>query len=279
MRRTLRSAALLTVLSALPTAAHAGWVSTWTNTAVKQNGDRLDPQNASMEISGGRVRLEQPNVITVIDYNNGQFTMINPTKQAFWSGTVDEYVRQMTQARTEKLQETIIHVNPTSKLKDRSKKNPVQYKPPTVDVAKLPPLSITKTAVTEKIAGYDTVKYEVRADGVLFQEIWVAPALDVSNDLNVDRYLALQRKMGTAMQGKSSGQYNALFFNDEYRKLIEKSFVLKVVSHHMGGGFERVATSMQQKDVPAGQFEVPDAYRKVNLVDVMEEPKEQPKGS
>jgi hypothetical protein len=94
----------------------------------------------------------------------------------------------------------------------------------------------------------------------------------VSGDLNVDRYLALQRKMGAAMIGKSAGQYNSLFLNDEYRKLIEKGFVLKVVNHHIAGGFERVATSVTQTDVPAGQFEVPDTYRKVNLDDVLPAP-------
>ena len=260
---------LLTALSAVPTAAQAGWVSTWTNTAVKQNGDRMDPQNGSMAISGGKVRLEQPDIITLIDYNDGRFTLLNPAKQSFWSGTIDDYVRQMTTARAQKMREQLMNVNPGAKLKNKKSK---EYSPPKVDPAKLPPLSITKTPLTEKIAGYDTVKYEVRVDGTLFQEIWVAPTLDMSPDLNVDRYLAIQRKMSAAMQGKSSGQYNALFFNDEYRKLIEKAFVLKVVAHHLGGGFERIATSVQQTDVPAGQFEVPDTYRRVNLIDVMAAP-------
>ena len=271
MRRTLRTTLLLTVLAAAPTAAQAGWVSTWTNTAVKQNGDRMDPQNGSMAISGGRVRVEQPDIITLIDYNAGKYALINPAKQTFWSGTIDEYVRQMTTARAEKMRQELIHVDPGHKL-DKGDKKAREYTPPKVDPAKLPPLSITKTQVTEKIAGYDTIKYEVRTGGDLFQEIWVAPTLDVSADLNVDRYLALQRKMNAAMQGKSSGQYNALVLNDEYRKLIEKAFVLKVVTHHMAGGFERVATSIRQADVPPAQFEVPDDYRRVNLVDVIAPP-------
>jgi hypothetical protein len=131
---------------------------------------------------------------------------------------------------------------------------------------------MTKTGVTERIAGYDTVKYEIRADGTLFQEIWVAPALDVSSDLDVDRYLSMQRKISASMLGKMAGQYNALYLNDEYRQLLAKGFVLKTITHHLAGGFERVASSMRQADVPANQFAVPSAYRKVKLSEVISTP-------
>lgn len=270
MRREFGKVMLLTLLSAVPTVARAGWVSEWTNTAAKVNGDRMDAQNSSMAISGGRVRLEQPEVVTLIDYNGSRFTLINPTKQLFWTGTVDEYVREVAHSRTEGMRSKLGGMDKQSKKVRDAEAKP--YVPPTIDPAKLPPVSITKTDVTEKIAGYDTVKYEFRADGDLFQEIWVAPALDVSSDLDPDRYLALQRKLSAGMMGKSSRQFNALYMDDEYRKILAKAFVLKVLTHHVAGSFERVATSMRQADVPASQFDVPAAYRKVALADVLPAP-------
>ena len=242
MTHTFRAAMLLIALSMVPAAAHAGWVTTWTNTAVKQNGDRMDPQNASMAISDGRVRLEQPEVVTVIDYNSNRYTLMNPVKHYFWTGTIDEYQREMGRARAIKMREQSAELG--KKGKDLPKTD--EYKVPTIDPAKLPPLSISKTGLTEKIAGYDTEEYEIKADGVLFQEIWVAPTMDVSGDLDPSRYLAMQRKMSAAMMGKSAGQYNALYLNDEYRKLIEKAFVLKIVTHHIAGSYERSATSVSR---------------------------------
>ncbi len=265
MRRAFRKAILLAGLCAVPTAAHAGWVAEWTNTAVQQNGDRMDPQPASMTISDGRVRLEQPEMVTVIDYNAGRFTLMNRVKQSFWSGTVDEYVREVSTSRNKGLREKLGRAAPDNKKLKEAK----EYSPPKVDPAKLPPISIAKTDVTATIAGYDTIKYEVRVDGDLFQEMWVAPTLDVSGDLDFDRYLALQRKMSAGMLGKAGGRYNALYFDQEYRNLLAKAFVLKTVTHHLAGGFERVATSVRQAEVPASQFAVPDAYRKVKLSDVM----------
>src|SRR5205814_9050450 len=112
-----------------------------------------------------------------------------------------------------------------------------------------------------------------RADGELFQEVWVAPALNVSSDLNPSRYVAVQRTLGTAVAGKVGNEYSALYANDEYRKLLEKGFILKMVNHHGAGTFERIATSIRQADIPASVFDVPPSYRKVRLADVLPAPK------
>jgi hypothetical protein len=267
MKRVLENATLLTVLLLTPLAAQAGWVSQWTNIATKPNGERMDPQSSSMAIAGGRVRLEQSESITLVDYNTGKFTVMNPAKQVFWSGTIDEYVLETAQSRTTAMQKSLGDAG-------AGKNAQLSGTPalPKVDPAKLPPLSILKTDVTEKIAGSDTLKYDVRVDGDLFQELWVAPGVDVSADLNVDKYLALQRKMSAGMMGKSANQYNALYLNEDYRKLIEKAFVLKMITHHIAGQFERTATSVRQTDVAAKEFEVPDTYRRVRLSDVLGAP-------
>jgi hypothetical protein len=142
--------------------------------------------------------------------------------------------------------------------------------PQPVDPAKLPPVSVTSTGVKEKIAGYETEKYDVRVDGELFQELWVAPALNLSADLNVNQRIAVQRKMSANMLGKSATSFNAVYHNEEYRNLLAKGFALKEVTHHIAGGSERVATAVQQGEVPATDFEAPGDYRKVRLADVLD---------
>jgi hypothetical protein len=74
------------------------------------------------------------------------------------------------------------------------------------------------------------------------------------------------------MIGRVAGPYNALYTSEEYQKLLEKAFVLRTKTHHLGGGFERVATSMQRTEVPASEFQVPESYRRVRLNDVMPDP-------
>ena len=259
------------MLAAVPTAAPAGWLSQWANTATKSNGESINSENSSMAVSAGQVRLEQPNVITLIDYNGGRVALVNPVQRVFWRGSVDDYVRELTKSRGDSLLGKFGAAEKTnSKLREAAAKPKAV---PTVDPAKLPAITITQAAGTERIAGYDTVKYEFRADGDLFQEVWIAPALNLSSDLDPTRYFAIQRTLGTAMTGKVGEQYNALYANEDYRKLLEKGFVLKMVNHHSGGSFERVATSIRQADVPANQFDVPASFRTVKLVDVLPAPK------
>lgn len=266
MTRTFRQAMLLAILTVAPFRAEAGWVLEWSNVASKPEGGHMAPQPSSMAIAGGRMRLAQPEVITLIDYNTSAFSVLNPKTQVFWTGTIEDYARHVAGSRAKATRQLMTNAG------KKGDSAPLEVALPKVDPATLPPISITKDRATEKIAGYDTVKYVVQVDGDRFQELWVAPALDMSADLNADRYLAYQRTMGAGMAGKAAGQYNALYLSDQYRSMIEKAFILKMITHHMAGTFERSATSVRQADVADSEFTVPDEYRKVKLADVLPAP-------
>lgn len=267
MRGRFQTAMLLAALVVTPVTADAGWVSEWTNTLVKSNGERVDPQPSILTVDQGRVRTQQPELITVIDYNAGRMTMINPAKQWYWSGTVDDYVREIVLNRGRHMRDALANSGMTNK--NRKAPDESSYKAPTVDTASLPPVSIMKTALTDRIVGYDTVKYEVRVDGELFQELWLAPGLNLTKDLDPTRFLAVQQKMSASMVGKSASQFNALYHDPEYRKVLDSGTILKLVTHHIGGQFERVATGIRQSDVPANEFAVPSTYQRVKLTEVI----------
>jgi len=274
MSRAVRVLTLLPLLALAPALAQAGWIIDWSTTAVNQKGERMAAQRATQTIAGNRVRMQQPEVTTIADYAQDRFTLINPSKQYFWSGSIDEYVSDMSAQRQNAMRDRTSKLPIPQKKKDEvaAKKAADGGKPPTIDLAKLPPVSLSSTGQTEKIAGYDTEKYEAKVDGELFQEIWIAPALDLSSDLDAVRFLAQQQKTGAAMLGKSSKQYNALYNNEQYRALLAKGFVLKTITHHLAGSFERAATSVKQADVPASEFVVPENYRKVRLTDLFDPP-------
>jgi hypothetical protein len=270
MPSTLRSLAVLAVLALSPSLAQAGWVMEWSTTATTQKGQKMPAQQATQSISANQIRMDQPEVVTIIDYDKDRFVMMNPTKHFFWSGTSSDYVSEMTRTREAAMRERI--GNLTGKpAKPGEAAAATESTPRPVDPAKLPPVSITSTGVKEKIAGYDTEKYEVKVDGQLFEEIWIAP-LDLSADVNYDRFMAQQLKNSAAMQGKSADAYSAVYRDPEYRRLTEKATVLKNVTHHLAGTFERTATSVEKRDVPASAFTVPESYRKVRLSDLLEPP-------
>ena len=272
MLTTLRLFAVLTALVLSPSLAHAGWVLQWTTAASTGKDKQLPSQKATQSIAANQVRMDQPEVITITDYDKDRFVMMNPTKQFFWSGTTDEFVREMTRSRNAAMREKIGALT-GKKAKDKAEAAAAaaDAKPKPIDVSKLPPVSITPSGVQEKIAGYDTQKYDVRVNGDLFEEIWIAP-LDMSADINPDRFNAQLLKNSAAMQGKSADSYNALYRDAEYRRLTDKAMILKTVTHHVAGTFERTATSVEKRDVPASTFTVPDSYRKVRLSDLLDPP-------
>jgi hypothetical protein len=272
MPSTLRSLAVLASLALSPSLAHAGWVVQWSTTATNQKGERVTSQQATQSIAQNRVRMDQPEVVTIVDYGKDRFTMLNPSKEYFWSGSMDDYVRDMTRNRQTAMRARIGQMTGQKAKEGEPVGDPT---PRVIDPAKLPPVSITPAGIKEKIAGYDAEKYDVRVDGELFEELWIAP-IDMSADLDFDRFMAQQLKNSAAMQGKSADQYNALYRAPEYRRLTEKATILKNVTHHVGGSFTRTATSVEQRDVPDSTYAVPESYRKVRLGDLLEPPPQAP---
>jgi hypothetical protein len=236
-------------------AAHAGWVAEWEHTLIKTNGDRGTAEPATMRIEKGKVRLVQPNTTSLIDYNNSRFTILNTDRQYFWSGTVDQYVSEMLKVRARS-------------AKRRTGEDVAPETDPKVDTKSLPPVAITRTEQVETVAGHPTHKYEIRVKDELFEELWVAEGLDLSGDMDTNKFLAYQKKMGAAMVGNSATAYNAIYHSPEYKNLLEKGFILRSITHHIAGGFERKAIELKQVEIPDNEFEVPDNYRKVRLSDI-----------
>ena len=246
---------LIGALCVVPAAANAGWIAEWEHTSIDTKGERGATESATQRIEKGKVRLVQPTMTSVIDYNESRFTILNPEHQYFWTGTVDQYVAEMLKTR--------------AKAARRRRGGEVEPQAePKLDPKSLPPVEIKRTDETETIAGHPTHKYEIRVNNEPFEELWLAEDLDLSSDLDPKKFLAYQKKMSAAMLGNSAASYNALYHSPEYQKLLQKGFILQSITHHIAGGFERKAVALKRAEIPDGEFEVPDSYRKVRLTDV-----------
>jgi hypothetical protein len=93
--------------------------------------------------------------------------------------------------------------------------------------------------------------------------------VNVSKDLDPKGFLDYEYKVSLGMLGGRAKAFAALYRNEEYRKLLERGYVLKSITHHGAGSYERLATEIRPEEVPATEFEVPDTYRRVRLADVL----------
>jgi hypothetical protein len=249
---------LLVALVAAPSAARAGWVLKSKETAVRHTGDKLDPQESTMSIAKNKVRIEQAQTTTILDYGKKTFAILNPNQSYFWSGTLDEYLRQMSRDRSASL-----HRRMGKQADD------MNFERKKIDPKSLPPVAIEKTGVTETIAGHPATKYEIKAQGEVLLEVWLAEDLKVASDLDPKLFLDYESRISETMLGSGAKPFVALYRNDDYRKLLDSGYVLKSITHHRAGSYEREVTEIRSEDVPATAFDVPDSYRRVRLADVL----------
>jgi len=250
-----RLAAVAFCLTLLPGIASAGWVSEWESTAI-HNGERLEPERSTVRIDKTRMRIDQPQIISIFDYGKGTMALINPKSAVYWSGTVDEYSQQTATKRNENLRRRI---GEEVKVKDDDLK---------VDLNDLPKIKVERTDEAKTVAGRDTVKYVVLVDDELFQEIWLTEEINTSADLDVGKFLDYQRRNSLRMIGNSAKPFNALYRSKAYEDFLKKGTPLQTVIHHLAGGFERRALSFKQADVADSEFAVPASYHKVRIADV-----------
>ncbi len=248
----------LAALVAFPVAASAGWMIEWKHTSIR-NETRQDSKNATAYMDGNKSRMEQEHLTTIYDYGNSKFTIINPESKYFWSGTDDEYVKLTAKRRQEKAQQN---------LGVGKKKDPELL--PEIDEDSLPEISVVLSGETREIAGHQTTKYLVMVGEELFQEVWVAPDLDLSSDLDPKKFIEYQQTTSRGMVGRSSKAYQALYRSPAYLDLLRKGFALETLSNHLAGSFERSARSVRQIDVEPSKFAVPEGYRRVRLSDVFD---------
>lgn len=249
---------VLVVCFAVPITAEAGWVVQLRSTAINSKGERQSPEDATMYVSGGKVRVVQPGSTSVIDYNAGRFTLLNQSKELFWTGTIDEYVGEMGRNRVEAAKAKFGNTSAAQMARDPSK-----------DDTQLPKMVLRKLGNGGAIAGHETVKYQIESNGELFQELWVADDVTLSSDLDPAKFIAMQEKLSSGMIGKAGKNFRAMWKNQDIRALHEKGLVLQNVVRHVAGGYERITTSVKAADVAASEFEVPESYRRVRLSDVL----------
>ncbi len=246
----------LAALVAVPTIASAGWVIEWRNTPLRKDV-RQEATKARSYISGNKSRMEQEYLTTINDYEKSKFTIINPKSKFYWSGNVEEYVKLSAKRRRDAMAKSL----------DAGKKESPELLPE-LDEENLPEITVELSGETKELAGHEVTKYLVRVNEELFQEIWIAEGLDLSDDVDPEKFVTFQKKSSRGMVGASAPPFNALYRSADYINLLRKGFALETLTHHIAGGFEQSARSIRETTVNEESFSPPEGYRRVRLSEV-----------
>ncbi len=251
--------------------ANAGWVME-------------DSEGSTTYIGKDKIKSEYTNegisISHIIDVNKGLITMVDKNRKIYGSGTPDEYCNATRSFGKEMQEQALAGLSPEQRkmmeeqmkqLQQMSKSAPMENMPK-------PVVSIKRTGSNDVIAGHKTDKYTVNVDGDKYQDIWIASDISMDDEmkkLRLDKFQLMQKRMEKCMDASNEemGMMADPLDSPEYKKLVEKGFVMKEV-YHTGGfsGPEGDETTevvrLEKKSISSSEFKIPAGYKKVPIIDL-----------
>src|SRR5215510_6536393 len=259
MRSVIAIALALLLLG--PLAADAGYL------IADQNGEQV-------LLSTGRLKMAPKSaggLVMVLDVGRARVWVADPGQKRYWEGTVDEYcdgVRKLSAVPTADLEQMM-----AEQLKDM----PPEERERTLQLMKraqgegtsgrVPKVTVQPTSDTDTISGQPTRKYQVRADGALYEELWLASDPALLRELVAARAPETFGRMSGCMgTGGGGARVEA---TEEYRKIYSEGWPLKAVFHASGGPTPGPpVTRVERREIPEGEFARPAGFTAVPLLEV-----------
>jgi len=126
-------------------------------------------------------------------------------------------------------------------------------------------IELKKTGDISKIAGYESVKYEIYRNGKLDEEIWTSKEVGLENEIDMNKmteYMSELRKIEESLGGASSVSKEA---EQVYIEVFGSGFPMKTTDYPVSG------TSIVEEIVKvSSEFRAPAGYRKVPLEQMLQ---------
>jgi len=132
-------------------------------------------------------------------------------------------------------------------------------------------VTLKKTGDTDKIAGYEAVKYEIYIDGKLDQEIWTSSYVGFQEEIDTKEmieYLSELRKIEDSMKGSSLLSQAS---EQTYTEVFSTGFPMKTIDYPLSGNsIVEETIKVSKKKIDSSEFQAPKGYKKVPLQQMLQ---------
>ena len=132
-------------------------------------------------------------------------------------------------------------------------------------------IEVKKTGSKKKIAGYESVKYEVYRNGNMVEEIWTSNDQRFQEEIDMNKmvdYLSELRQIEDSMAGKGSLSKDT---EEAYIEVFSSGFPMKTIDYQpTGDSIIEETVKVSKKKIDAKEFEAPNGYRKVSLQQMLQ---------
>jgi hypothetical protein len=261
-----------------PMAAGAGWVIE----QVEYANPGAEGAKTVQYISKHRLKTVGEGNTFIMDFPKNLFTATDEESRVYWSGTVDEYVREVQ--TFQQAANDLARRQMEAALKDmppeqrKAMEEMLQHmrgmNPPSTatTAAKRPQVKVERTAETGMMLGHKVSKVLVYADGKPYQELWLAKDVALKSDLDLKRMRELQAKLTQAVMAELPSR-QAVEEDPAYEALLEQGYPLKIVELGEQGEPESVTevVRLERREIPDKEFHAPEGYRRIDLREFFKE--------
>jgi len=132
-------------------------------------------------------------------------------------------------------------------------------------------IELKKTGDISKIAGYESVKYEIYRNGKLDEEIWTSKEVGLENEIDMNKmteYMSELRKIEESLGGASSVSKEA---EQVYIEVFGSGFPMKTTDYPVSGtSIVEEIVKVSRKQIESSEFRAPAGYRKVPLEQMLQ---------
>lgn len=222
----------------------------------------VDNDGQVILFSNGSIKtLETDGAASIIDSTTGQITLTNPQKGLYTQGSADDYCtafKQMMHQAMQALpaeQRAIMQQMMQEGLGNTSQSQETEIK-------------VQKVGAGDKIAGFETDKYQIFVKGQLQEDIWLAKDAKLQAELAKLNIEIMQKFDGCI--NSSMGLAQEPKIPKEYSELLKQGWEMKSVLYQNG---QQVAVnetlSLMETELPPREFLVPEGYRSIPIIEFL----------
>lgn len=211
-----------------------------------------DTDGSTIMIQDNHVRMESEGRVTLFNVAEKTITFIEPDRGEHWT-TTPKAVRDQAAEQLSRLDEMLKDLPEEQRELVRQ-----QLKSAMGDAATPAKYKVEHTAETETIAGREATRYKIFRDGALHEELWIAPELDLSSELDTEAFREMTMEMAPASEQAGSRAVA--------RALPGEGWPMRTVVHDAMGGtmVAQEITSVERRDLDAALFRVPAGSKAVD---------------
>lgn len=117
----------------------------------------------------------------------------------------------------------------------------------------------------ERLQGYDTHRFQVLMGGEVLEELWLAPKLEVSREIDLAGFASAIQKMLGGGPGLGQGYEES----EAYRALRAGGYPLRQVLYFVGEKSTLEVTSVTVQPFSDADFAIPKGYAKVGYIELL----------